>query len=94
MFVKQRASLIRCFKLFFPEPPNCPFLRGRGGVRTPTSRFFESTGANNPNRISIGSAVLIGLTVVTDGQTDRQTDRQNNHTKAAVVAATFIKEEW
>jgi len=31
----------------------------------------------NPNGISIGSAIFVGLTSVTDRQTNRQTDRPN-----------------
>ena len=32
-----------------------------------------------PNGITIGSAIFVGLTVVSDRQTDRQTDRPRSH---------------
>ena len=38
--------------------------------------FFGPTRVHNPNRISIGSAVFAGLTIVTDRQTDWPTDQQ------------------
>jgi len=37
-------------------------------------RFVGLTEVPNPNGISIGSAVVAGLTTMTDRQTDRQTD--------------------
>jgi len=35
--------------------------------------FLRPTRVHNPNRISIGSAVFSGLTIVADRPTDRQT---------------------
>ena len=41
----------------------------------PNTWFLVPTRLLNPNGISIGSAVVAGLTTVADRQTDRQTDR-------------------
>jgi len=48
-------------------PDNCPFA---WGIWAPSNVcFFGPTRVHNPNGISIGSAVLAGLTTVTDRQT-------------------------
>jgi len=45
-----------------------------GESEPPSNTWFSGpTRVLNPNGISIGSAVLAGLTSVTDRQTDRQT---------------------
>jgi len=49
----------------------------------PNARFLGSIGVHNPNDISIGSAVFVGLTVVTNTQTDRQTQRHTETTHHA-----------
>ena len=50
---------------------NCPFA---SGIWAPCNTYFLGlTRVHNPNGISIGSAVVAGLTTVTDRQTDRQT---------------------
>ena len=49
-----------------PLPPSkLPLLMGRSGPSSNT-RFLELTRANNPNGISINSAVFAGFTTVTD----------------------------
>jgi len=51
------------------SPQNSPFTCG---IWTPVNEWFLGpTRVHIPNGISIGSAVLAGLTVVTDRQTDR-----------------------
>jgi len=50
---------------------NCPFA---WVIWTPSNTsFLGPTRVRNPNGIWIGSAVFVGLTIVTDGPTDRQT---------------------
>jgi len=45
-----------------------------GWIWTPSNTWFSGPiGVLNPNGISIGEAVFVGLTSVTDRQTDRQT---------------------
>ena len=58
------------FTMGRPFPPqNCPFP---WGIWTPSNTWFpRPTRVLNPNGISIGSAVLGGLTSVTNRQTDR-----------------------
>ena len=42
------------------------------GMLTPSNTWFHGpNGVLHPNDISIGSAIFVGLTTVTDGQTDR-----------------------
>jgi len=67
-----RKSLYFTMGGLFPQ--NCPFPWG-----SPSNTWFpRPTRVLNPNGISIGSAVLAGLTSVTERQTDRQTDKQTN----------------
>ena len=56
---------------------NCPLPMGGSGP--PSNAWFPGyTRVFNPNGISIGSAVSVGLTIVTDRQTE-QTDRQTTY---------------
>jgi len=44
------------------------------GIWTPSNTWFTgSTRLHNPNGVSIGSAVFVGLTIVTNRQTDHAT---------------------
>ena len=55
-----------------PFPPkNCPFPWGN--VNPHLTRFFVSIRTQNPNDISIGSAVFAGLISMTDRPTDHAT---------------------
>jgi len=49
----------------------------QGGTWTPSNTwFFRAIRVLNPNGISIGSAIFVRLTTVTERQTDRQTGRE------------------
>jgi len=62
---------------------NCPFP---WWIWTPSNTWFPGpTQVLNPNGISIGSAVLAGLTSVTDRQTDQQKDRPTDHATLSVT---------
>jgi len=51
-----------------------PFPRSHGGIWTPSNTWFLGlTRVLDPNGISIGAAVFVGLTSVTDRPTDHAT---------------------
>jgi len=62
------------YTLQWDTPFPSKLLLSMGGSGTPSNTWFPGlTRVFNPNGISIGSAVLAGLTSVTDRQSDRQT---------------------
>jgi len=67
-----RVSLY--FTMGGPFPPPVKIAPSHGGIWTLSNTWFPGpTGVLNPNGISIGSAVLAGLTSVTDRLTDHAT---------------------
>ena len=71
------AAELRRYSLYYTmghlfSPQNCPFLWGEIWNSSNTW-FLGPTRVHNPMGISIGSAVIAGLTMVTDRATDRQT---------------------
>jgi len=65
------------YTLWRPFPQKLPL--SMKGSRSPCNTgFLWTIRAHKPNGISIGSAVLAGLTSMTDTQRDRQTNRETN----------------
>jgi len=62
-------------------------LAMRGTGLSNNTWFLGSTRVHNPKNISIGSAVFVGLTIVTDRQTDRQTD----HAISVSIGRSYVR---
>jgi len=71
----RRILTTRCIAGVPPPPKLPPFSLGDLGPQ-PSTRFLGRTRDHSPNNISIGSAVLAQLMVVTNRQTDTQTATQ------------------
>ena len=81
----RRVSLYFTMRRPFP-PQNCPFP---WGSRPPSNTWFLGpTRVQNPNGISIGSAVFAGLTSVRDRQTDRPTDHA---TRSVTIGRIYVR---
>jgi len=61
------------------------FARWRQCAPPRNTCFLAPTRVHIPNGISIVSAVIAGLTIVTDKPTDRHTDRQTDHAASSVT---------
>jgi len=63
-----------CYTLQWDVPLQLKITPSQRGFGTPSNTWFlGSTRVNNPNGISIGSAVFAGITSVTEWQTDHTT---------------------
>jgi len=71
------------FKIGCPFPPKTG--PSHGGIWIPIRRFLGFTQVLNPNGIWIGSAVIAGLTSVT------QTDRQTDHATRSVITGRIYE---
>jgi len=68
------------------------FARLRQCAPPSNTWFLGPTQVLNPNGISVGSAIIAGLTTVTDRQTDRQTDRTTDHaTRSATIGRIYVR---
>jgi len=67
------------------NPTNCPFSKRRYGP-PPITWFLGPTRVQNPNGISIGSAVSVGLTVESNRPTDTQTDHATSVATGRIFA--------